>query len=62
MVREVRKFLKNRKINETFSCYVKRLSNEYGKNSKSNKFYKILDLQKEKSANFAKITRLFLAM
>ena len=54
------------------SCYVKRLSNKYGKNSKNNKFHKILYLEREKvtkgfemSANFAKIakvTRIFHAM
>ena len=38
-LREVREFRKNRKSNKTFSCYVKRLSNKYGKNSKNNKFY-----------------------
>ena len=36
------KFCKNRKSNKNFSCYVKRLSNKYGKNSKNNKFNKIL--------------------
>ena len=51
---------------------MKRLSNKYGKNSKNNKFNKILHLEKEKvkngfvkSANFAKIaklTSLFLAL
>ena len=47
-----------------FSCYVKRLSNKYGKNSRNNKFFKILLLQREKvkkgcvkSANFAKIPK-----
>ena len=51
---------------------MKRLSNKYGKNSKNNKFHKILHLEREKvkekgfaemSANFAKIakvTRIFL--
>ena len=55
--RKVRKF---RKRNNNFSCYVKRLSNKYRKNSKIDKFNKILDLQAEKakkglekSANFA---------
>ena len=67
--RKVRKF---RKRNKNFSCYVKRLSNKYRKNSKIDKFNKILDLQAEKaknglekSANFAKIaevTRIFLAI
>ena len=62
----------NCKSNKNFSCYVKRLSNKYGKNSKNNKFDKILHLERKKvkngfvkSANFAKIakiTRLFLAM
>ena len=33
---------KFRKSNKNFSCYVKRLSNKYGKNSKNNKFNKIL--------------------
>ena len=51
---------------------MKRLSNKYGKNSRNNKFFKILLLQREKdkkgfekSANFAKIvkvTRIFLPM
>ena len=50
---------------------MKRLSNKYGKNSRNNKFFKILLLQREKakkgfvkSANFAKIakvTGIFLA-
>ena len=31
-----------------FSCYVKRLSNKYGKNSKNNKFNRILQLEREK--------------
>ena len=54
------------------SCFLKRLSNKYGKNSKNNKFHKILYLEREKvkkgfemSANFAKIakvTRIFLPM
>ena len=55
--RKVRKF---RNGNKNFSCYVKRLSNKYRKNSKIDKFNKILDLQAEKakkglekSANFA---------
>ena len=71
-LREVRKFWKNRKSNKNFSCYVKRLSNKYGKNSKNNKFHKILHLETEKvkkgfskSPNFAKIakvTRIFHAM
>ena len=71
-LREVRKFWKNRKSKKNFSCYVKRLSNKYGKNSKNNKFHKILHLEREKvkkgfemSANFAKIaklTRIFLPM
>ena len=66
------KFRKNRKSNKNFSCCVKRLSNKYCKNSKNNKFNRILHLEGEKvkngfvkSANFAKIaklTRLFLAM
>ena len=69
---EVRKFRKNRKSNKNFSPNVKRLSNKYGENSKSNKFHKILHLEREKvkknfqkSANFAKIakvTRIFLPM
>ncbi|CAH3027637.1 unnamed protein product [Porites evermanni] len=61
---EVRKFRKNRKSSKNFSCYVKRLSNKYGKNSKNNKFHKILHLEREKvkkgfskSANFAKIAK-----
>ena len=68
-LRDVRKFRKNRKSNKNFSCYVKRLSNKYGKNSKNNKFYKIRHLEREKvkkgfemSTNFAKIakvTRIF---
>ena len=44
---------------------MKRLSNKYGKNSKNNKFNKILHLEREKvkkgfekSANFAKIAKL----
>ena len=63
---------KNRKSKKNFSCYVKRLSNKYGKNSRNNKFFKILLLQRQKakkgfvkSANFAKIakvTRIFLPM
>ena len=47
-----------------FSSYVKRLSNKYGKNSKKNKFHKILHLERQKvkkgfskSANFAKIAK-----
>ena len=43
---------------------MKRLSNKYGKNSKNNKFHKILHLEREKvkkgfskSANFAKIAK-----
>ena len=62
-------FEKNRKSSKNFSCYVKRLSNKYGKNSKNSKFHKILHLEREKvkkgfemSANFAKIakvTRIF---
>ena len=61
----------NRKSKKNLSCYVKRLSNKYGKNSRNNKFFKILLLQREKakkgfvkSANFAKIakvTGIFLA-
>ena len=63
----------NPKSNKTFSCYVKRLNNKYGKNSRpgNNKFFEILLLQREtakkgfvKSANFAKIakvTGIFLA-
>ena len=39
---------KNHKSNKTFSYYVKRLSNKYGKNCKNNKFHKILHLEKEK--------------
>ena len=39
---------KNRKSNNNFSCYVKRLSNKYGKNSKNNKFNRILHLEREK--------------
>ena len=45
---------------KNFSCCVKRLSNKNGKNSRNNKFFKILLLQREKakkgfvkSANFA---------
>ena len=66
------KYRKNCKSNKDFSCYVKRLSNKYGKNSKNNKFNEILHLEREKvkkgfemSANFAKIakvTRIFLTM
>ena len=41
-------FAKNRKSNKNFSCYVKRLSNKYGKNSKNNKFNRILHLEREK--------------
>ena len=59
--RKVRKF---RKRNKNFSCYVKRLSNKYRKNSKIDKFNIILDLQAEKAkkglekyANFAKIAK-----
>ena len=59
--RKVRKFRKRKK---NFSCYVKRLSNKYRKNSKIDKFNIILDLQAEKakkglekSANFAKIAK-----
>ena len=55
---------KNRKSKKNFSCYVKRLSNKYGKNSKNNNIFKILHLQREKvkkgfvkSANFAKIAK-----
>ena len=65
-------FAKHRKSNKNFSCYVKRLSNKYGKNSRNNKFHKMLHLEREKvkkgfskSANFAKIakvTRIFLPM
>ena len=68
-VKSVYKFRKNRKSNKTFPCYVKRLSTKYGKNSKNNKFNKILHLEREKvkkgfekSANFekiAKVTRIF---
>ena len=56
----------NPKSNKTFSCYVKRLNNKYGKNSRpgNKKFFKILLLQREtakkgfvKSANFAKIAK-----
>ena len=39
---------KNRKSNNNFPCYVKRLSNKYGKNSKNNKFNRILHLEREK--------------
>ena len=64
---EVSKF-RSRKSNKNFSCYLKTLSNKYGKNSNWNKiFNKILDLEREKvktgfekSANFAKVTRMFL--
>ena len=59
--RNVPKYRKNCKSNKDFSCYVKRLSNKYGKNSKNNKFNEILHLEREKvkkgfemSANFAK--------
>ena len=58
--RNVPKYRKNCKSNKDFSCYVKRLSNKYGKNSKNNKFNEILHLEREKvkkgfemSANFA---------
>ena len=51
-------------VNKNFSCYVKRLSNKYGKNSKNDKFHKILHLERGKvkkgfckSANFAKIAK-----
>ena len=47
-LREVRKFRKNRKSNKYFSCYAKRLSNKYGKNSKNNNLNKILHLEREK--------------
>ena len=70
--RNVPKYRKNCKSNKDFSCYVKRLSNKYGKNGKNNKFNEILHLEREKvkkglemSANFAKIakvTRIFLTM
>ena len=63
---------KNPKSNKNFSCNVKILRNKYGKNSKNNKFHKILHLESgkvkkgfSKSANFAKIakvTRIFYAM
>ena len=46
------------------NSHVKRLNNKYGKNSKNNKFHKILQLERgkvkkgfEMSANFAKITK-----
>ena len=62
--RNVPKYRKNCKSNKDFSCYVKRLSNKYGKNSKKNKFNEILHLEREKvkkgfemSANFAKIAK-----
>ena len=49
---------------KNFSRCVKRLSNKNGKNSRNNKFFKILLLQREKakkgfvkSANFAKIAK-----
>ena len=71
-LRDVLKFRKNRKSNKNFSSYVKILSNKYGKNSKNNKFHKILHLERgkvkkgfRKSTNFAKIakvTRSFPAM
>ena len=48
---------------------MKRLSNKYGKNSKNNKFHKILLLKREKvkkglekSAKISKVTKRFLAM
>ena len=41
-------FRRNRKSNKNCSCYVKRLSNKYGKNSKNNKFNRILPLESEK--------------
>ena len=63
-LRDVLKFRKNRKSNKNFSSYVKILSNKYGKNSKNNKFHKILHLERgkvkkgfSKSANFAKIAK-----
>ena len=69
---DVRKFRKNGKSNKNFSSDVKILSNKYGKNSKNNKFHKILHLERgkvkkgfRKSTNFAKIakvTRSFPAM
>ena len=40
--------LQKSQSNKNFSCYVKRLSNKYGKNSKNNKFHKILRLEREK--------------
>ena len=57
--REVPKFSKNNKI---FYCYLKRQSKKYRKNSKTNKFNKILEREKatrslEKIANFAKNTK-----
>ena len=57
-------FGKIAKVTRIFLPYVKRLSNKYGKNSKNNKFHKILPLEREKvkksftkSANFAKIAK-----
>ena len=54
--REFPKFTKNNKI---FYCYLKILSNKYRKNSKTNKFKKILEIEKAtrglvKFAHFAK--------
>ena len=47
-LRDVRKFRKNGKSNKNFSSDVKILSNKYGKNSKNNKFHKILHLERNK--------------
>ena len=66
--RNVPKYRKNCKSNKDFSCYVKRLSNKYGKNSKNNKFNGILHLEREKgkesleiwqnATNCARVTRI----
>ena len=47
-LRDVRKFRKKGKSNKNFSSDVKILSNKYGKNSKNNKFHKILHLERGK--------------
>ena len=67
-LQRVHKFRQNRQRNKNFSCYVKRLSNKYGKNSKNNKFNGILHLEREKgkesleiwqnATNCARVTRI----
>ena len=66
---KVKRTCKNLRSNKNFSCSVKRLSITIIAKSMNNKFNKILHLQKEKikkgfekSANFAKVTMIFLAM